>query len=134
MVKIRLSKVGRTHAPIWRIIAVDSRKKRDGAVIANLGTYDARQTKLVQFKPELFNEWIQKGAQPSDTVKKIYRLYKKQEAGHTPVQTEKEAQAKPVASQEKVAAQEAPSTPEKASAPEESSASKADMPSSDKAE
>ena len=39
-VKIRLSRVGRRNRPHWRVVAMDSRKKRDGAFLENLGSYD----------------------------------------------------------------------------------------------
>ena len=77
MVKIRLSRIGKKKAPFYRVVAVDSRKKRDGAYLENLGTYDALNTVLVQFDEERFNYWIEQGAQPSDSVKKIVKLYKK---------------------------------------------------------
>ena len=102
-VAIRLSRVGTKHVPFFRIVVVDSRKKRDGAVIENLGTYDARKTSLVQFKPERYEEWLKKGAQPSDTAKKVYRLFKKQ-AASAPVEktvkapSQKKAEAKAVES------------------------------------
>ncbi len=77
MLAIRLSRVGTKHVPFFRIIVVDSRKKRDGAYKENLGTYDARKTSLVQFKPERYEHWVKEGAQPSDTVQKIYRMFKR---------------------------------------------------------
>ena len=76
MVKIRLSKIGRTHAPVWRIIAVDSRKKRDGAALEILGTYDPRKKELVQFHVDRVDHWISQGAQLSDTVKRLRRQHK----------------------------------------------------------
>ncbi len=80
MVKIRLSKIGRTHAPIWRIIAVDSRKKRDGAALEILGTYDPRTKELIQFHADRIDHWVSLGAQVSDTVKKLQRQHKKSAA------------------------------------------------------
>jgi small subunit ribosomal protein S16 len=75
-VRIRLSRIGTKHDPYFRIVAVDSRKKRDGAFLENLGTYNAIKTELVQFHEERINHWISLGAQPSDTVKKLHRMYK----------------------------------------------------------
>lgn len=83
-VSIRLSRGGTKQAPFYRIVVVDSRKKRDGAIIEHVGTYDALRTKLVTFKPDRYDAWVKVGAQPSDTAKKIYRLFKKQ-AGTTAV-------------------------------------------------
>lgn len=79
-VKIRLSRIGRTHTPFYRIIAVDSRKKRDGAYLDNLGTYDGLKSKIVQFHSDRIDEWVAKGALLSDTVKKIYKMYKRTQA------------------------------------------------------
>lgn len=76
-VKIRLSRVGTKHLPWYRIVAVDSKKKRDGAYLDNLGTYDALHSKLVQFHADRIDKWVAKGAILSDTVKKLYRLYKR---------------------------------------------------------
>jgi len=77
-VKIRLSRIGKKHVPFFKLVAIDSRKKRDGAYLANIGTYDGLNSKVVVFHEELYNEWISKGALPSDAAKKIFKLYKKQ--------------------------------------------------------
>lgn len=77
-VKIRLSRIGKKHAPFYRLVAIDSRKKRDGAYLEHLGTFDGLATKIVTFHEERYQDWVSKGALPTDAVKKIYRLYKKQ--------------------------------------------------------
>lgn len=76
-VKIRLSRIGKKSIPFFRLVAVDSRKKRDGAYLANIGTYDALNGEIVQFHEKIYQEWITKGAQPTDSAKKIFKLYKK---------------------------------------------------------
>jgi small subunit ribosomal protein S16 len=76
-VKIRLSRIGTTNRPFYRLIAVDSRKKRDGAQLANIGTYDPVNGTVVQFHEEIYQEWLSKGALATDSAKKVYRLYKK---------------------------------------------------------
>lgn len=76
-VKIRLTRVGKTNTPFYRIIAIDSRKKRDGAALDILGTYDPVEGKLIQFNPDRVQEWVSKGAIVSDAVKKLEKLYKK---------------------------------------------------------
>jgi len=78
MVKIRLSRIGKKHVPFYRIVAVDSREKRDGACLENLGTYDALNAKILQFHEERINDWLSKGAVMTNTVKKICKIYKKQ--------------------------------------------------------
>lgn len=80
MVKIRLSRVGKKHVPFYRIVAVDSREKRDGACLENLGTFDGLNTKIIQIHEERINAWLAKGAVMTDTVKKIYKMHKKQAA------------------------------------------------------
>ncbi|HZW61965.1 MAG TPA: 30S ribosomal protein S16 [Candidatus Babeliales bacterium] len=76
-VKIRLSRVGKKSAPFYRIVAVDSRKKRDGAFLEDLGTYDSLGNKVVRIEEDRIADWMSKGAQQSDTVKKIYKEFRK---------------------------------------------------------
>ena len=75
-VKIRLSRLGKKKRPYWRIIAVDSRKKRDGAFLDNLGTYDPMKHEIIQLHKELLDSWVAKGAQCSSAVKKLIRTGK----------------------------------------------------------
>ncbi len=76
-VKIRLSRIGKKNSPIWRIVAIDSRKKRDGAFLENLGTYNPITKTLVQFHSEQLMNWVAKGAICSETVTKLVKLHKK---------------------------------------------------------
>jgi small subunit ribosomal protein S16 len=76
-VKIRLSRIGKKNAPVYRIVAVDSRKKRDGEALENLGTYDPIRGVLVQFHEERINDWVSKGAIMTDVVKKLQKMNKK---------------------------------------------------------
>ena len=76
-VAIRLSRLGNKNRPFWRIVAVDSRKKRDGAFLGNLGTYDPVKHELIQIHDEKIEAWIAKGAQCSDAVKKLRKMHKK---------------------------------------------------------
>lgn len=76
-VKIRLSRIGKKNVPFYRIVAVDGRKKRDGAHLENLGTYDPIKGELIQFHDDRIQDWISKGAIPSDTVKRLQKLYRK---------------------------------------------------------
>jgi small subunit ribosomal protein S16 len=75
-VKIRLARIGKKNAPSYKIVAIDSQKKRDGQYIENLGTYDPKKGQLVQFKTERINDWVAKGAVVSDAVKKLQKLNK----------------------------------------------------------
>jgi small subunit ribosomal protein S16 len=76
-VRLRLSRIGKKNAPVFRIIAIDSRKMRDGMLIENLGTYNPVTDKYVRFNVERFEEWLKKGALPTDSVKKLYVRFKK---------------------------------------------------------
>ncbi|MBN1549075.1 30S ribosomal protein S16 [Candidatus Babeliales bacterium] len=76
-VKIRLARFGKKKAPVYRIVAVDSRQSRDGKYIDNLGTYEALTGTFVKFEKDRIQEWIAKGAQASDAVKKLQKKYAK---------------------------------------------------------
>lgn len=76
-VKIRLSRLGRTNRPYWRVVAVDSRKKRDGAFLEALGTYDPIKHEVLQLHTDRIDSWVKKGAFCSPTVKKLIRISKK---------------------------------------------------------
>ena len=76
-VKIRLSMIGKKKAPVFRIVAIDSRKKRDGACLENLGTYDAIKGVLVQLHADRVEYWVSQGAVVTDSVKKIIKLAKR---------------------------------------------------------
>lgn len=73
MVKIRLSQTGKKNRIMYRIIAIDERKKRDGQAIEILGHYDPHMNppKLI-IKKDRIEGWIRKGAQLTDGVKKLY--------------------------------------------------------------
>ena len=75
-VRIRLSRIGKKKAPFHTVVVTDSRKKRDGAIIENIGTYDGLNARVVLFNEPSYAKWVACGAQPTDSVKKIYKLYK----------------------------------------------------------
>ncbi len=75
MVKIKLRRMGKKRAPIYRIVVADARTARDGKSIAEIGTYDPN------FNPSVYNideeqakKWISNGAQPTERVEKIFKL------------------------------------------------------------
>lgn len=76
-VKIRLSRIGTTNRPFYRIVATDARSKRDGEILANVGTYNPINGTVVQFHEDIYQAWLAKGAIATDAAKKIYRLYRK---------------------------------------------------------
>ncbi len=67
MVKIRLKRLGSKRNPIYRIIVIDDREKREGRPIEELGFYNPRKKELKLDKTKAF-DWVKKGAKPSDTV------------------------------------------------------------------
>lgn len=76
MVAIRLSRKGKRNCPFFHIVAVDHTKKRDGAVLAKIGTYDPSKKSAkekVSFNADLYKSWLAKGAQPSETVVQIIK-------------------------------------------------------------
>lgn len=75
-VRIRLSRIGKKHAPFYRVVSVDKRKKRDGAFLEDLGTFDPLKGVVVCFNEDGYKKRIEQGAIPSDAVKKIYALFK----------------------------------------------------------
>jgi small subunit ribosomal protein S16 len=70
MVKIRLKRQGRKHRPFYRIVVTDIRNRRDGAPLSELGYYNPISKELKLDKQAAL-DWISKGAQPSDTAKKL---------------------------------------------------------------
>ena len=72
-VKIRMSRMGRTNRPYWRIVAVDSRDKRDGAYLEKLGSYDPIKHEIINLYTDRIDYWISKGAICSDSVKKLIK-------------------------------------------------------------
>jgi small subunit ribosomal protein S16 len=77
-VRIRLARVGRKQNPFYRIVAIDSRKARDGKALAILGTYDPLKKDCINVNCDAIDSWVGKGAQMLDSVKKIYKMTKKQ--------------------------------------------------------
>jgi small subunit ribosomal protein S16 len=72
MVKLRLARFGAKKKPFYRIVATDSRGKRDGRFIELLGTYDPKvDPPAVTLQAERIQYWLSVGAEPSDTVGRI---------------------------------------------------------------
>ena len=73
-VKIRLRRMGAKKAPFYRVVVADSRYPRDGRFIEEIGTYDhTKEPALVNIDTAKADEWIKKGAQPTDTVKRLLK-------------------------------------------------------------
>lgn len=72
MVTLRLRRMGKKKEPTYRLVATDSRSPRDGRFIEILGHYNPRtEPPTVEFKEEKVLDWLSKGAQPSNTVKRL---------------------------------------------------------------
>jgi len=73
-VKLRLRRMGNTNRPFYRLVAIDTRSRRDGRAIQELGWYDPlRKPAAVEFKEEPILAWLQRGAEPSPTVRELLR-------------------------------------------------------------
>ena len=72
-VKIRLKRFGTKKKPFYRIVIIDSRAPRDGKTIEEVGFYHpiAVEEKQISFKEDRIRTWLDNGAQPSDTVRKL---------------------------------------------------------------
>ena len=72
-VRIRLKRMGAKKRPFYRVIVADARAPRDGRFIETLGTYNPlTKPAEVQLKTERVQLWLERGAQPSDTVKRLF--------------------------------------------------------------
>ncbi|KMQ49899.1 30S ribosomal protein S16p [Chitinispirillum alkaliphilum] len=73
-VKIRLARVGRKKLAKYRVVAADSRMRRDGRFIETVGFYDPQsEPKVFEFKTERLAYWLNQGAQPTLTVKNLLK-------------------------------------------------------------
>jgi len=74
-VRIRLKRMGKIHAAQYRVVVVDSRKKRDGRVIEEVGYYDPQPNpSIIRIDSERAQYWLGVGAQPSDQVRNLLVL------------------------------------------------------------
>jgi len=72
MVKLRLRRKGRAHHPVYDIVAVDGRARRDGAFLDKVGFYDPNTNpNTIRLNTERALHWLNAGAQPTDTVHQI---------------------------------------------------------------
>ena len=73
-VKLRLTRVGSKKNPVYRIVAADSRSPRDGKFIEIVGRYNPQtDPSTIDLDEDKVREWLAKGAQPSDTVKRLLK-------------------------------------------------------------
>lgn len=80
-VHLRLQRFGAKKRPYYRIVAADSRCKRDGRFLEQIGTYDPMQKPhAIRFTADRLDYWLSVGAQPSDTVRSLIKKHRKEAA------------------------------------------------------
>ena len=73
-VKIRLKRMGQKKAPFYRIVVSDARSPRDGRFIDEIGIYDpTKEPSVVKVDEEAAKKWLSNGAQPTDTVSRLFK-------------------------------------------------------------
>jgi small subunit ribosomal protein S16 len=93
MVKIRLRRMGAKKQPTYRFVVADSRAPRDGRFIEILGHYNPRtEPKTLEVNADKAKEWLAKGAQPTETVRRLFAEKGIMERG--PIPTTKRAPRK----------------------------------------
>ncbi len=119
-VAIRLTRVGATKRPAYRVIAIDKRRARDGRALEILGYYDPlTEPATVQLETDKIRAWIGKGAQPSETVVKLMAQAERAAAAGPSTEKPKRATrpSKPKASSKAAAKGAAKAEPPAAEAP-----------------
>jgi small subunit ribosomal protein S16 len=89
MVRIRLTRLGRKRKPFFRIVIMDSRKKRDGEYIEKIGDYEPTKPAIGTGTEKLkkrsninlskYQEWIKRGASASERAEKIFKAHNQSE-------------------------------------------------------
>jgi small subunit ribosomal protein S16 len=83
-VRVRLTRVGSKKNPIWRVVVSDQRSPRDGRFIETIGHYNPQtEPSTIVIDEERFQHWVSRGAQPTNTVKKLVKAHGKGVAGGT---------------------------------------------------
>lgn len=73
-VRIRLTRVGATKQPTYRVVVADARNARDGRSIETIGHYNPRSEPVeIAIDAEKAKKWLAQGAQPSETVERLFR-------------------------------------------------------------
>ncbi len=74
-VKIKLKRLGKVHAPYYRVVVADARSKRDGRAIEEIGKYHPKQEpSLIEIDSERAQYWLSVGAQPTDPVRNLLKI------------------------------------------------------------
>ena len=73
--KIRLKRLGKTHAPYYRVVVADSRTRRDGRVIEEIGKYNpTEEPSFIEIDSERAQHWLTVGAQPTEAVEALLKI------------------------------------------------------------
>ncbi len=102
---IRMQRGGRTHAPYYRVVVMDSRKRTRGVEVDVLGVYQpmARPEPKIEIDRQKALEWLYKGAQPSDTARTVlskHGVMKAYAEGKKPEELAPAVEAEPAATEE----------------------------------
>ena len=74
MVKIRLKRIGKKKAPFYRIVVADARTSMQSTTLAEIGTYDPlKEPAEVKINEEEAKKWLKNGAQPTETVARLFK-------------------------------------------------------------
>jgi small subunit ribosomal protein S16 len=74
-VKIRLKRMGKIRAPFYRVVVMDSRTKRDGRAIEEIGKYHpTEEPSLIDINSERAQYWLAQGAQPTEAVENLFKV------------------------------------------------------------
>lgn len=85
MLAIKLMRMGAKKSPSYRIVVKEKQSKRDGAYLEKLGTYNpTRDPAEIKLDLTRVNYWIEKGAQPTNTVSRLIKATSKAAAAATP--------------------------------------------------
>lgn len=88
MLAIKLMRMGAKKSPVYRVVVKEKLSKRDGAYLENIGFYDPRRNPAeIRLDAERVRYWIEKGAQPTDTVRQLIRSHAKQAQTAPPAAT-----------------------------------------------
>lgn len=76
MLRIKLARFGKKSQPSYRIVVTEQRDKRDGRYIEQIGFYNPSiKPKDIRFEKDLYQQWLTKGAQPTDTVASLFKKF-----------------------------------------------------------
>jgi small subunit ribosomal protein S16 len=105
-VRVRLTRVGSKKNPIWRVVVADQRSPRDGRFIETIGHYNPQtEPSTIRIDEERLRHWLDRGAQPTGSVKQLVKAYSKSGGAAAAV-------AEPVVEQEPEPAVEPEAAPE----------------------